>query len=64
MSCGYLSLLGFDGISCRGQVAEGFFAEDVHQAIAEVDPIFAVNAIYVYEQVGCQQRPQDMRFPD
>ena len=25
--------------------------EDVHQAIAEVDPVFAVNAVYVYEQV-------------
>jgi hypothetical protein len=23
----------------------------VHQAIAEVDPVFAVNAVYVYEQV-------------
>ena len=24
--------------------------QDVHQAIAEVDPVFAVNAVYVYEQ--------------
>lgn len=24
--------------------------KDVHQAIAEVDPVFAVNAVYVYEQ--------------
>ena len=23
----------------------------MHQAIAEVDPVFAVNAVYVYEQV-------------
>jgi len=33
-------------------VAMTMGSQDVHQAIAEVDPVFAVNAVYVYEQAS------------
>lgn len=37
--------------------------KDVHQAIAEVDPVFAVNAVYVYEQalLGAATNPKSVK---
>ena len=47
-SCGKTASFGDLRVSIHGGM---FPRQDVHQAIAEVDPVFAVNAVYVYEQV-------------